>query len=129
MNRVFEDFFGELEPTSLFKSDFTPKMNVREDENSIYVEAEIPGVKKEDVDIIFENGVLTIKGEKKEERKEEKGEKTYIQESYYGGFERSFSLSQDVDLDKCKANFKDGILKITLPKTEESKEKQKISIE
>ena len=85
--------------------------------------AELPGVNKEDIDIDLKDNTLTLKGEKKAEKKEEK--ENYIRvERSYGKFKRSFYVSDDIDVSKVDANFKDGILRIKLVKKEEAKPKQ-----
>jgi HSP20 family protein len=121
MQSMFEDFFADLETTSILKSDFNPVLDIHEDDKNIYIKAEIPGVKKEDLEVTIKDNVVIIKGEKKEE-KEEKDRKKYVKECVYGSFERSFILPE-VDAEKAKAEFKDGLLKITLPKKEEEKGK------
>ncbi|HOJ50765.1 MAG TPA: Hsp20/alpha crystallin family protein [Spirochaetota bacterium] len=126
MQNIFEDFFTDFETTSIFKSDFKPLVDIHDDEKNVYIKAEIPGVKKEDIEVTIKDNVLTIKGEKKEE-KEEKDKKKYVKECVYGSFERTFVVPE-VDADKAKAEFKDGVLNITIPKKEEKKGKS-ISIE
>ncbi|MHB1581874.1 MAG: Hsp20/alpha crystallin family protein, partial [Acidithiobacillus sp.] len=84
--------------------------------------AEIPEVKKEDVKVSVDNGVLTIQGERKQE-KEEKGKKFHRVERYYGSFVRSFTLPDNVDETKIKATFKDGMLNLQVPKSTETKHK------
>jgi HSP20 family protein len=105
------------------------KMNVDvyQDKDNVIVETEIPGVKSEDVDITVENDVLTISGNK-QEKKEVKKEDYYRKEMRCGSFSRSVILPMQVKSSEAKANFKDGVLKITLPKADEIKSK-KIKIE
>lgn len=99
---------------------WTPSVEVADTENSIDVTAELPGVSKEDVDVDLENNVLTIRGEKKQQ-KEEKEKEHYLFERYYGSFQRSFSLPAPVDESSVKAEFRNGVLKIHLDKAAQSK--------
>jgi len=87
------------------------------------ISAELPGIDIKDVDITLSDGLLTVKGEKKHE-KEDKGEDYHRIERRYGSFNRSFRIPGKVDTDKVDANYKNGILKLTLPKAEESKTKK-----
>ena len=104
-------------------SGWSPRVNITENENGYVITAELPGVSKEDIDIDLKDNTLTLKGEKKAEKREEK--ENYIRvESRYGKFQRRFYLSDDVDISKADANFKDGVLKIDLKKKEEAKPKQ-----
>lgn len=102
--------------------DWSPRVDISETDAEFTVKAEIPEVKKEDVKVTVENGVLTILGERKQEN-EEKGKKFHRVERYYGSFVRSFTLPDNVDGAKIKATFKDGMLNLQLPKTAESKPK------
>ncbi|PYL08281.1 MAG: hypothetical protein DME33_07725 [Verrucomicrobia bacterium] len=117
INRVFDDFWGEswLEPHREMAAGFWPQVDVTETEKEIKVSAEIPGVEPKDLDVSVEDGMLTIKGEKKYEREEkEKGQ--YRMERSYGSFERAIELPAEVDESKAKAEFKKGVLRLTLPK-------------
>ncbi|MDH4261949.1 MAG: Hsp20/alpha crystallin family protein [Spirochaetia bacterium] len=107
----------------LLSSDWMPTMDIKENKDSYLIKAELPGVEKENVNISIEDGVLTIKGEKKTE-KEEKDDKTHRVECSYGSFFRSFTLPREVKSDQIEASYKDGILKLKIPKSEESKPKQ-----
>ncbi|MCC2667083.1 MAG: heat-shock protein, partial [Gammaproteobacteria bacterium] len=91
-------------------------------DHEYHIKAELPGIKKEDLKVTFENGLLTIKGERKQE-KEEKDKKFHRIERYYGSFARSFSIPDNVDETKLKAEFKEGLLNIYLPKTQKPKSK------
>ena len=104
-------------------SAWSPTVNISESEDGYVLTAELPGVKKEDIDIDVKDRTLTLKGEKMNESKKEK--ENYIRvESSYGKFERSFSVSDDIDISKVDASFKDGVLRIALKKKEEAKPKQ-----
>jgi HSP20 family protein len=104
-------------------SEWSPLVNITEDEKEYLIAAEIPEVKKEDVKVTLENGVLTITGERKWEH-EENNKKRHLIERSYGSFARSFSLPGDADASKVDAQFKDGILKIRVAKTEAARPKQ-----
>jgi len=102
--------------------DWAPRVNIAETEKAFEIKAEIPEVNKEDVKVTVHNGVLTIQGERKQE-KEEKGKKFHRVERLYGSFTRSFTLPDNVDETKISALFKDGILNLQIQKTEEAKPK------
>jgi HSP20 family protein len=103
-------------------ADWVPSVDVSETNGEYQIKAEIPDVKKEDVKVTLEDGVLTIQGERKQE-KEDKGKKYHRVERTYGSFVRSFTLPDLVDEEKVKAEFKDGILKLQLPKSEKARPK------
>ncbi len=103
-------------------ADWTPTVDISETDGEYQIKAEIPDVKKEDVKVTLEDGVLTIQGERKQE-KEEKGKKYHRIERSYGSFVRSFSLPDVIDEEKVKAEFKDGVLSLHLPKSEKAKPK------
>ena len=94
---------------------FTPAVNEKVDEKGYHLEIDLPGVKKENIEISVNDGILTISGERKLEKKEEKENYTRI-ESFFGRFERSFKLPPDADLDNIEAKYEDGVLKIFIPK-------------
>lgn len=131
MNRLFDNFFTGLPERrrGLLEGEWAPSVDVAETDNEVVVTAELPGVKQDDVDITITDDVLTLKGEKKEEK--EVKEKNYHRiERSYGSFQRSVSLPAGVQADKAKATYKDGVLHITVPKAEEAKPKQiKINVE
>ena len=103
-------------------NEWTPLVDVVEDDKEYLIKAELPEVKKENVKVTIENGVLTITGERKFE-KEEENKKYHRIERAYGSFMRSFTLPQDAAGDKVNAEFKDGVLKVHLPKSAEAKPK------
>jgi HSP20 family protein len=103
-------------------SEWTPLVDITEDEKEYLIKAELPEVKKEDVKVTVENGVLTMTGERKFE-KEQKDKKYHRIERSYGSFMRSFSLPDAAAGDKVSAEFKDGVLKVHLPKSPEAKPK------
>lgn len=125
INRVFDDMFpttGEgREDAGLFE--WRPMVDTYEKDDAIMIKAELPGLKKDDVSIDVNNNVLSIKGERKDEENVEE-DNYYRRERFYGKFQRAFTLPDNVDTDKIEASFKDGILEVKVPKTEESKGKK-----
>lgn len=107
---------------SMTVAEWAPLVDISEDEKEYLIKAELPEVKKEDVTVSVQDDVLTIAGERKYET-EEKGKKFHRIERAYGSFERSFTLPEDADAGKVAADFKDGVLKIHLPKSEKAKPK------
>jgi HSP20 family protein len=130
MNQLFENLFGHTSVRAGWTNGvWNPSVDVSEDEDSVILRAEIPGMTKEDVKISIQDGVLTLRGEKKQE-KEENDRNYHRIERNYGAFCRSFQLPTSVKSEKVKATYKDGVLSITLPKAEEVKPKEiPISIE
>lgn len=134
MNKMFDNFSNSLFNPSFSKElDFNktsfPKMDVVETEKEIKVTAELPGMDEKDIEVNFSGDVLVIEGEKKAE-KEDKKEGYYLMERSYGNFHRAIPIPAGVDREKVEAKFKKGVLKITLPKTEEAqKEKKKIKVD
>jgi HSP20 family protein len=130
MDRVFDSFLGRgfgRFPTvweSAGRDAVVPSIDVRETETEFVIEAELPGMEEKDVSVTLNNGVLTLKGEKKSER-EEKKDDYHLMERSYGSFQRSFQLADAVDGDKVKANFDKGVLKITMPKRPEAAKAEK----
>jgi HSP20 family protein len=125
LNNVFNSFLhgGVQADETIHGSYWTPAVDIAEQENEYIVKMELAGVAKDDVKINLESNILTIKGEKKQE-KEEKNKNFHRVERTYGSFQRSFTLPTTVKSEKIDAEFKDGVLSITLPKLEESKPKQ-----
>ena len=107
---------------TMIVADWVPSVDVSETDGEYRIKAEIPDVKKEDVRVTLEDGVLTIQGERKQE-KEEKGKKYHRVEHSYGSFVRSITLPDLVDEEQVKAEFKDGVLNLQLPKSEKAKPK------
>lgn len=126
MNDLFDNFsLGRWldRDDSLFEGAWTPAIDVHDSKDNIVVRADLPGMKKEDIEVSIQDGTLIIRGEKKEEteRKEKGAVRT---ERFYGSFHRAVSLPTAVDDTKVKANYKNGVLELTLPKKEEAKPKQ-----
>ncbi len=115
MNRMLEDFF----PGSANGFDWAPALDVIETKDAIEVKGELPGLSREDIDVQVANGILTIKGEKKEIR-DEKEKRYHHREMRYGSFVRSVALPVDVKAEDARATFKDGVLTIILPKEEKA---------
>jgi HSP20 family protein len=124
----FGRFFEDFGLPSLFSEEatFTPAFDVSETDKELIVKTEVPGMDKKDININLSDGILTITGEKKQE-KEDKNESYHSVERRYGKFSRSMRLPFEVEVDKVDATYKDGVLKITLPKSEAAKP-QKIEI-
>jgi HSP20 family protein len=122
MNRFFDEFFGDRR-SELAEGEWLPAVDVSETETEIVVRAELPGLIQEDIELSLQDNVLTLKGEKKPEKKEQK-ESYHRTERSYGSFTRAVTLPANVEQSKVQAAFKDGILKITLPKIEEVKPKK-----
>ncbi|WP_457747254.1 Hsp20/alpha crystallin family protein [Sulfurimonas sp.] len=117
----------KAEPQEVF--DFVPTVNTREDDDAYHIELDLPGVKKEDVDVSVDKNALTIKG-KREVREEVQEDDYYRIESSYGTFARSFTLPEKVDVENIKAHNENGVLEITIPKLQVLKDTtKKIEIE
>ncbi len=129
MDDLWGRFIGETGFPAFGETAWAPVLDVKETKESLVVKAEIPGLNAKDIEVNVTGDVLTIKGEKKQE-KEEKGETYHLVERRYGSFSRSIRLSSEVDTKNIKAAHMEGVLTITLPKTEKAKEKQiKINVE
>ena len=122
MNRLFDDVFRGFGPLGRFGSPLTedqlgwPRIELSETDKEVTVSAELPGLSEKDVQVEMANGVLSIRGEKKAERSDES---KFVSERYYGSFERQIPL-EGVEEDKAQADFKNGVLTLTLPKSEQS---------
>ncbi len=128
MNRLFEDtlFRGRSNESAL--TTWAPAVDIYETENALVVKADLPDVNEKDLDIQVENNILTIRGERKFER--DVKEDNYLRvERAYGSFSRSFSLGNTVNTEAIKAEYRNGVLTLTIPKREEAKPKQvKVSV-
>ena len=119
----FDDLFNEFTKGFWVKplampagTELTIKVDVKEDEKGYTVRADIPGVKKEDIQVDVEGNMISLRAEAKQEKEEKKGEKVIYSERSYGMVSRSFSLPAEVDSKDAKAEYKDGVLSLTLPK-------------
>jgi len=119
MSRLFQDFF-DVAPLGGRESGLYPEIDVKETEKEIKISAEVPGLEEKDVEVLLSSDSLTIRGEKKQE-KEEKGQSYYRSERRYGSFSRVIPLAADIEPDKAEAKFRNGVLNISIPKTEKAK--------
>jgi HSP20 family protein len=122
LERLFETPLAELARSSQLLSGWTPALDVYEDGENVYVRAELPGMKREDIELSLHDGSLSLSGERKSEEKFNDAE-VYRAERFFGRFQRTVTLPTPVATDKVKAQYKDGILTVTLPKAEEAKPK------
>jgi HSP20 family protein len=120
MNRLFSSTFTRGGDDEMMRGAWNPSVDIFENKNEIVLEAELPGMKPEDVEISIENNVLTIRGERKFEKKDE-GDNFHRVERSYGSFTRSFTLPPTVSSENCNALFENGVLRLTLAKREEAK--------
>lgn len=120
INRLFKEFIPEEKAEGQIIS-WKPKVDMYEKDNNLIVEAEIPGAKKEDIEVKIKDNSIIIKGEVKREE-EKKEENYYRSERFYGRFERVLPLPTDVKLEEAKASFENGVLKLTIPKVAQEKE-------
>jgi HSP20 family protein len=127
MNRLFDESFRGINRTGSEEDwvggSWAPAVDIYEQNGNIVLKAELPGVDPKDVDVRVENNILTLRGERKLEN-EVKRESYHRVERAYGSFTRSFTLPNVVDTEKIKAEYKDGLLRMTLPKKDEAKPKQ-----
>lgn len=114
---------GKQLSTEMSFADWSPSVDIEEEEDKYVIKADLPGVKKEDIEVKLENNVLSIRGEKKTEKETGKGTKHHRTERFHGTFARSFTLPETVKADEVDASYKDGVLMLTVPKEEESKPK------
>lgn len=115
IDRLFDDMFGHTALQT--QSAWSPAVDIREDEKELTILAELPGMKPENVEITCDNGILTVRGEKSETRKEGDERRYHLVERSYGAFTRSFQLPQGVDESKIEAGFDNGLLTVRIPKT------------
>jgi HSP20 family protein len=120
MDRLFDRFFERRWDEMPLLGEWAPSLDVSETKDALVVKAEIPGIDPKDIEVSLQEGLLTIKGEKKQE-KEEKDERHHLIERSYGAFARSVRLPVGVEGSKVQASFKDGLLTVTLPKTPAAK--------
>lgn len=123
MNRLLDGSLAAFTGNAGLFGGWSPSVDVFQDKDNVYIKAELPGMKKEDIDITFQDGTLTLCGERKEESQVQEGE-VFRSERFFGKFHRSVSMPTKVNVDNIKASYKDGILTVELPKAEEAKAKQ-----
>jgi len=122
INRIFEDPLGWLAPGTSFFEGWEPTVDIYEHKDRITVRAELPGMKKENLNVSLDGDTLTISGERKQEEERRAGD-TYRSERFFGRFQRSITLPRPVDEKQIQAKYKDGVLEITLPKAEGARRK------
>ncbi len=124
MNQLIDRFFSDTpfseDREAAYLTEWSPDVDIKETKKEFVVQAELPGLKKKDVRITYKDGVLTIEGERKQE-KEEKDKNFYRVERRFGKFYRAFQIPGAIKEDQIQAKFKDGVLTIRLPKSEEEK--------
>jgi len=123
LDRLFEGSLGDAGGASQLLSVWNPAVDVYEDKDNVFVKAELPGMKKEDIQVSLHDGALSISGERKDEAKHEAAD-TYRVERFVGRFHRTITLPSRVKTDQITAQYKDGILTVGLPKAEEAKPRQ-----
>jgi HSP20 family protein len=129
MDRLFDDFFAPVEgrsfaPAAQGQGVVMPSLDVHESEQAYTVTAELPGIDPKDVEISLDDNALTLRGEKRSERKEEEGGRRYSERSY-GRFERTIPFEAEVDADRVEATCENGVLKVTLPKNAKARDKSR----
>lgn len=122
-NSIFNDMFGYPKVWSVNGADFVPKVDIVENDDNVAMRFEVPGMDKKNIKVGVKDGVLTVSGERKVE-KEEKTESYIRSEIHSGSFSRSFTLPDSIDIEKIEADYKDGILELSLAKREEAKPKE-----
>jgi len=127
LNRLFSDFFGRTSQEQNL-TPWAPAVDIFEGEHQLFVKADLPDIKPEELDIRVENNILTIRGERKFDKKV--ADRNYLRvERSYGSFARSFSLANTVNAEAIEADYQDGVLTLSIPKREEAKPKQiKVSV-
>ena len=123
IDRLFEAPLAELTRSSQWLSGWSPALDIYEEKDNFILKAELPGMKKEDIEVSLHEGSLTISGERKAQDQYKEAD-VYRSERFVGRFQRTLALPAPVAADKVKAQYKDGVLTVTLPKTEEAKPKQ-----
>ncbi len=127
---MFDRFFSDLAVApSLLRTEFTPRIDFVENDKEYVLKAELPGLSEKDIDVSMDEDSITISGEKREEKEEQRGDYYYAERSF-GSFRRVIPLPADIDKDNVKATFKNGLLTVHLPKSKEAqKEVKKITVE
>lgn len=123
---VFDDFFS-FKPTDLLESGWSPRIDVEEKEGAVHVKAEVPGISEKDLNVTIADNLLTIAGEKKEEKKEEQKGRSIVSERFFGSFSREIVLPEGINADEIRADYKNGVLSIDIPLIRE-KQPKKIAI-
>jgi HSP20 family protein len=123
-SKFFDGFFDEFAlPEMADEKQWLPTVDISETDDQVIIRAEVPGLDKKDISITLSEGLLTIQGEKKQEKEEEKENYRFV-ERRYGSFSRSLRVPRGVDADKIEAGYKDGVLKVVIPKSESEKSRK-----
>lgn len=127
VNRLFDDVFRGFElPSTLGRFSSLgsgwPNVEISDNDKDLRITAEVPGLEEKDIDLLLEDGVLTLRGEKKSETEDKERQ---FSERFYGRFERRIAVGPDIEQDKVNASFKNGVLTVTLPKTERAQSNAK----
>ncbi len=124
LSSLFDDFF-EMAPAEVIGYELFPKVDVNEDEKAVHVKAEMPGLEEKDIEVTLKDRMLTIAGEKKEEKTEENKKSNYRYcERRFGSFSRTIELPEGINIEAVNASYKNGILEIELPKSEAAQPKK-----
>jgi len=126
LNRSVKRMFGEMPEFFGSDSGFFPRVDIIEAEKELKINVELPGLKKEDVKLVVENGVLNISGSREKETESKEGLNILRSEIYHGSFNRSFQLSEDYDSENIKAEFENGILSISIGKKKIEEQKERV---
>lgn len=122
IDKVLNDIFNTTPFWTNTNTDFAPRVNITENDSRIKLEFELPGLERDDIKVTVKDGLLTVSGERKAEKKEEN--ENYVRSEIYNGqFSRSFTLPETVETDKISADYKNGLLTLALPKSEKAKPK------
>lgn len=124
-NAVDQFINGISKNVELNKSDF-PRVDLFEDEKAVYLNAELPGMNKDEINLVLENGVLTLSGEIKNDLNNDDNKNDVYSERFFGQFERKFKLSDEIDTDSVKARFENGLLKVKIDKIKPEEPKERI---
>jgi len=122
LGRLFEDLWGERFPSFFTAEEVAPPVEIGETAEEVFVNVQVPGLKKEELTVQLTDGALMVKGEMKEE-KEEKKKNYYRREFGYGNFARTITLPEEVQIEKAVANLENGMLKVRIPKTDKAKKR------
>ena len=123
MDRLFDDFFS-LSPMEFFDSEWLPAVDMYDDEKNIYIKADVAGIDEKDLNVSIQDSIMTISGQRSEEKKETRNRGCVISERRMGSFSRSISIPDNVKHENIKAELKNGVLNITLPKEKPAKTKE-----
>lgn len=128
INRMFDDVWRDFgAPSNVSEPVIAPRIDYSEDDSNLYVNAELPGLTEDDVDVSYDDGMLKITGEKSQTR-EDTERNVHVTERVYGRFHRELPIGRDVKTDRIDASFKDGVLTVTLPKAAEAENTRKIAV-